>query len=161
MIIIRIGLGITTPAGETVASSSRSKGWRSRSSDTDTPMDFAGQQIELGPFKAARHESIMDTHISRPSGVASELDNDKILSETSTLQSYHHIYFFDISIQDSTTTKNNLMKILFDLFVLSGTLYKLHRDTHTSCIYSTKSFNSSIIERHGRVCSPPGYGCET
>lgn len=94
MIIIRIGLGITTPAGETVASSSKSKGWRSRSSDTDAPMDFAGQEIELGPFKAARHESIMmDTTISRPSGGASEPENDKVLSETSTLQSHHHIYF--------------------------------------------------------------------
>lgn len=87
-------------------------------------MHFAEQQIELGPFKAARHESIMDTHISRPSG-ASELDTNKIPSETSTLQSRHRVLFLDISIQDSTT-KNSLMKILFDIFDFLGTIHYAH-----------------------------------
>lgn len=80
MIIIRIGLGITTPAGETVVSS---RGWRSSETET-SPMGFA-DQIELGPFRAAPNESVVvDTEYSGPSpGGASEFD-DKKLPDTST-----------------------------------------------------------------------------
>ncbi|KAF8735513.1 hypothetical protein AX14_001946 [Amanita brunnescens Koide BX004] len=81
MIIIRIGLGITTPAGETVASSKPSKGWRSRSSASETPQDFSGH-VELGAFKAAPNESVLlDSSFSRPSGGASVLDG-KARSDT-------------------------------------------------------------------------------
>jgi len=74
MIIIRIGLGITTPGGETIVSS---RAWRSSETET-TPMDFT-DQVELGPFRAAPNESILvDMECSRQSaGGASEFDEKK------------------------------------------------------------------------------------
>ena len=80
MIIIRIGLGITTPTGETVVSS---RGWRSSETET-SPMGFA-DQIELGPFRAAPNESIfVDTEFSRPDASGASEFEDKKLSDTIT-----------------------------------------------------------------------------
>ena len=55
MIIIRIGLGITSVEGETTI---KSRGWTFASENETSGLDFAGE-IALGPLRGAHPDSVL------------------------------------------------------------------------------------------------------